>query len=121
MHICFVLQRHSIINRFKAERKKVPTKHERDISTENFLKALCGPLCKITLQHLALIYHHLGAEHPLCQHALMQSDSEHFAVCTEFVKSVVDADALGEANSEDAGRPSISMKRCVIDIAADLK
>lgn len=109
---CLFLQRHSIINRFKAERKKVPTKYERDISAENFLKVLSEPLRKITLHlHLALIYHHYEAEHPLCQHALMEAGSEHSEVWKTFVKSVVDAEARGEATPEDAGRPAIPMEK----------
>lgn len=77
MALCFTccLQRHAEISKYKAERKTVPKRLERDISAENFLRALCGPLRKVTYQHLALVFDRYP-DHPLCNHILMDSDEE---------------------------------------------
>jgi hypothetical protein len=81
--------------------------YERDISAQNFLKALTGPLRKITLQHLALIYHHVGPDHPLCHHLLMEPGSPHFEAWEQFVEDVVEADARRNEATDQVERPDV--------------
>lgn len=86
------VQRHATISAYKSQRKAVPKKFERDISAENFLKALSGPLRRITYQHLALLYNEMP-DHPLCLHPLTDPDAEHHEDWLRFVKEVVEAEA----------------------------
>ncbi|GAQ88471.1 hypothetical protein KFL_004310090 [Klebsormidium nitens] len=101
-----VVARHALISKYKGERKAAPKKLERDMSAEQFLRALTGPLRKIVYQHLALVYDRCP-DHPLCNHVLMDPDAEHAELWLQFVKEVVDAEEGRDQLPDVVERPEV--------------